>query len=285
MAPDVGRHRGCSQGGHGQRRLCDTSRSPASASQRAQGRTPSPAAPRSSRYAAPPTSATSPTTSRTSSPRAPSRARQVRRSRSVALSSADRPSPSPDPTRPTRTHSVSLWVRSLSSPRTTWRLRCRVRHDPSPDPERPGPDGRGASYSRRIACSIGHCQPHFASVSRSRPPSHLGRVHDPCGGGPARCDVFDSAWLFDHFYPVDGDGSCFEVMTAPRGADAACARHQVGHLVLANPYRHPALAGQVRRDHRSHQRRQIRARPGRRLARPGDHRVRYPARPAGPAAA
>ena len=26
--------------------------------------------------------------------------------------------------------------------------------------------------------------------------------------------AFESAWLFDHFYPVDGDGSCFEGLTA-----------------------------------------------------------------------
>jgi len=53
--------------------------------------------------------------------------------------------------------------------------------------------------------------------------------------------VFDSAWLFDHFYPVDGDGSCFEGMTAPAALAPLVPSHQVGHLVLANPYRHPTL--------------------------------------------
>jgi alkanesulfonate monooxygenase SsuD/methylene tetrahydromethanopterin reductase-like flavin-dependent oxidoreductase (luciferase family) len=57
--------------------------------------------------------------------------------------------------------------------------------------------------------------------------------------------AFESAWLFDHFYPVDGDGSCFEGMSAL----AALIRHvpglQVGHLVLANPYRHPALTAKM----------------------------------------
>jgi alkanesulfonate monooxygenase SsuD/methylene tetrahydromethanopterin reductase-like flavin-dependent oxidoreductase (luciferase family) len=61
----------------------------------------------------------------------------------------------------------------------------------------------------------------------------------------AASGAFDSAWLFDHFYPVGGDGSCFEGMTAL----AALIRHvpglQVGHLVLANPYRHPALTAKM----------------------------------------
>jgi len=53
--------------------------------------------------------------------------------------------------------------------------------------------------------------------------------------------VFESGWLFDHFYPVDGDGSCFEGVTALAALAPLVPGHQVGHLVLANPYRHPAL--------------------------------------------
>ena len=53
--------------------------------------------------------------------------------------------------------------------------------------------------------------------------------------------AFDSAWLFDHFYPVDGDGSCFEGMTALAALAPLVPGHRVGHLVLANPYRHPTL--------------------------------------------
>ena len=53
--------------------------------------------------------------------------------------------------------------------------------------------------------------------------------------------MFESAWLFDHFYPVDGDGSCFEGMTALAALAPLVPGHQVGHLVLANPYRHPTL--------------------------------------------
>jgi alkanesulfonate monooxygenase SsuD/methylene tetrahydromethanopterin reductase-like flavin-dependent oxidoreductase (luciferase family) len=53
--------------------------------------------------------------------------------------------------------------------------------------------------------------------------------------------VFQSAWLFDHAYPVDGDGPCFEGMTALAALAPLVPGHQVGHLVLANPYRHPTL--------------------------------------------
>lgn len=53
--------------------------------------------------------------------------------------------------------------------------------------------------------------------------------------------VFQSAWTYDHFYPVDGDGSSFEGMTALAALTPLVPGHQVGHLVLANPYRHPAL--------------------------------------------
>ena len=53
--------------------------------------------------------------------------------------------------------------------------------------------------------------------------------------------MFDSAWLFDHFYPVDGDGACFEGMTALAALAPLVPGHRVGHLVLANPYRHPTL--------------------------------------------
>ncbi len=57
--------------------------------------------------------------------------------------------------------------------------------------------------------------------------------------------VFDSAWMFDHFYPVEGDGSGFEVMTSLAALAPLVPGHQVGHLVLANPYRHPALVAKA----------------------------------------
>ena len=50
---------------------------------------------------------------------------------------------------------------------------------------------------------------------------------------------------FDHLYPVDGDGACFEGWTVL----ALLAHHvpdkQIGHLVLANPYRHPGLVAKM----------------------------------------
>jgi alkanesulfonate monooxygenase SsuD/methylene tetrahydromethanopterin reductase-like flavin-dependent oxidoreductase (luciferase family) len=58
-------------------------------------------------------------------------------------------------------------------------------------------------------------------------------------------DVFDSAWTFDHLYPIDGDGAQFEGWTTL----AVLAHHVpgklVGHLVLANPYRHPGLVAKM----------------------------------------
>jgi alkanesulfonate monooxygenase SsuD/methylene tetrahydromethanopterin reductase-like flavin-dependent oxidoreductase (luciferase family) len=57
--------------------------------------------------------------------------------------------------------------------------------------------------------------------------------------------AFDSAWLFDHFYPVEGDGSCFEATTSLAALIPLVPGLQVGHLVLANPYRHPALTAKI----------------------------------------
>lgn len=58
-------------------------------------------------------------------------------------------------------------------------------------------------------------------------------------------DAFDSGWTFDHFYPADGVGPTFEGWTTL----ALLAHHlpdvQLGHLVLANPYRHPALVAKM----------------------------------------
>jgi alkanesulfonate monooxygenase SsuD/methylene tetrahydromethanopterin reductase-like flavin-dependent oxidoreductase (luciferase family) len=57
--------------------------------------------------------------------------------------------------------------------------------------------------------------------------------------------AFESAWLFDHFYPVDGDGSCFEGMTTLAPLIRFVPGIPVGHLVLANPYRHPTLTAKM----------------------------------------
>lgn len=58
-------------------------------------------------------------------------------------------------------------------------------------------------------------------------------------------DCFDSAWLYDHFYPNDGDGSCFEGFVALAALAPLVPKARVGHLVLANPYRHPALVAKM----------------------------------------
>jgi alkanesulfonate monooxygenase SsuD/methylene tetrahydromethanopterin reductase-like flavin-dependent oxidoreductase (luciferase family) len=58
-------------------------------------------------------------------------------------------------------------------------------------------------------------------------------------------DVFDSAWTFDHFYPYDGDGPCFEGWTALAILSRHLDRQLVGHLVLSAGYRHPAILAKM----------------------------------------
>ncbi|MBX3032065.1 MAG: LLM class flavin-dependent oxidoreductase [Chloroflexi bacterium] len=77
-------------------------------------------------------------------------------------------------------------------------------------------------------------------------PANIGwqRMHDMWQRA-GEIGAFDSAWLFDHFYPVDGDGSCFEATTSLANLIPLVPGLQVGHLVLANPYRHPALTAKI----------------------------------------
>lgn len=54
--------------------------------------------------------------------------------------------------------------------------------------------------------------------------------------------VFDSAWIFDHFVALSEEGGGSHEAFALIGALAAATnRLQLGHLVLGNTYRHPAL--------------------------------------------
>ena len=54
--------------------------------------------------------------------------------------------------------------------------------------------------------------------------------------------VFDSAWIFDHFVALGPEGGGSHEAFALLGALAALTqRLQIGHLVLGNTYRHPAL--------------------------------------------
>jgi alkanesulfonate monooxygenase SsuD/methylene tetrahydromethanopterin reductase-like flavin-dependent oxidoreductase (luciferase family) len=54
--------------------------------------------------------------------------------------------------------------------------------------------------------------------------------------------VFDSGWIFDHFVALGAQGGGSHEAFAVIGALAAVtSRLQLGHLVLGNTYRHPAL--------------------------------------------
>ncbi|HMD45619.1 MAG TPA: LLM class F420-dependent oxidoreductase, partial [Acidimicrobiales bacterium] len=60
-------------------------------------------------------------------------------------------------------------------------------------------------------------------------------------------DVFESAWLFDHFYPVAGDpvGPCLEAWVTLSALAQATRRLRLGTLVTANVYRHPAVLAKM----------------------------------------
>ncbi|MGX7682004.1 LLM class F420-dependent oxidoreductase [Jatrophihabitans sp. DSM 45814] len=56
-------------------------------------------------------------------------------------------------------------------------------------------------------------------------------------------DLFESGWLFDHFYPIVGDsaGPCLEGWMALAGLAQATQRLRLGTLVTGIHYRHPAV--------------------------------------------
>ena len=56
-------------------------------------------------------------------------------------------------------------------------------------------------------------------------------------------ELFESAWTFDHFYPIFSDptGPCLEGWIATTALAQATSRLRVGVLVTGNPYRHPAV--------------------------------------------
>ena len=56
-------------------------------------------------------------------------------------------------------------------------------------------------------------------------------------------EVFESGWIFDHFYPIAGDpaGPCIEGWTALAALAQATTRLRLGTLVTGIHYRHPAV--------------------------------------------
>jgi F420-dependent oxidoreductase-like protein len=58
---------------------------------------------------------------------------------------------------------------------------------------------------------------------------------------------YDTAWLFDHFYPILADpaGPCFEGWTALTAVAAETRKVEAGVLVTGNTYRHPAVLAKM----------------------------------------
>ncbi len=54
---------------------------------------------------------------------------------------------------------------------------------------------------------------------------------------------YESAWIFDHFYPIYGseEGPCLEAWVTLSALAQATSRIRVGSMVNAAPYRHPGL--------------------------------------------
>ena len=56
-------------------------------------------------------------------------------------------------------------------------------------------------------------------------------------------ELFESAWNFDHFYPLVGDteGPCLESWVTLSALAQMTSRIRIGCMVNGTPYRHPAL--------------------------------------------
>ena len=60
-------------------------------------------------------------------------------------------------------------------------------------------------------------------------------------------ELFESAWNFDHFYPIHGDpnGPCLEAWVTLSALAQATSRIRIGCMVHGMPYRHPALTANM----------------------------------------
>ena len=60
-------------------------------------------------------------------------------------------------------------------------------------------------------------------------------------------ELFDTAWNFDHFYPLLGDkeGPCLEAWVTLSALAQATSRIRIGCMVNGVPYRHPALVADM----------------------------------------
>jgi F420-dependent oxidoreductase-like protein len=60
-------------------------------------------------------------------------------------------------------------------------------------------------------------------------------------------DLFESGWVFDHFYPIVGDpeGPCLEGWTVLTALAQATRRLRLGTLVTGIHYRHPAVLAKM----------------------------------------
>ena len=90
-------------------------------------------------------------------------------------------------------------------------------------------------------------------------------------------ELFESGWLFDHFYPIAGDpaGPCLEGWTALAALAQATTRLRLGHAGHRDSLPAPGRAGQHGRGHRRHLRRPARARHRRGLEPAGVRRLRH----------
>ena len=60
-------------------------------------------------------------------------------------------------------------------------------------------------------------------------------------------ELFETAWNFDHFYPLlgDKDGPCLEAWVTLSALAQATSRIRIGCMVNGVPYRHPALVANM----------------------------------------